>query len=163
VTITVDVDTYVTVAEADAYVAARPSLSAWTDLATEVKEAALTEAAIYLDQSYSWKGSIAALTQALSWPRVNVEDREGRSITDVPAAIKKAQIELATMAASGALVQSQTTGNVESIKAGEVNIKFLKGQNVSEGERFRWIDRLLTGLYTARAGAASANIPLIRG
>ena len=164
-TITVGTDTYVTLAEALAYAAARPALSSWADLTDPVREAALVEAAIYLDASYSWKGQITDDAQALSWPRSDVIDKEGRVLDadTVPNAIKSAQIEYAALASAGALVENKTTGNVASIKAGAVDIKFVNGQNVNEGQRFASVDRLLAGLYTSRAGAGSVNATVIRG
>jgi len=164
-TITVGTDTYVTLAEALAYAAARPALALWADYTDPVREAALTEAAIYLDASYAWKGQITDEVQALAWPRSSVLDKELRPVDPdtVPQAIKSAQIELAAMAAAGALVESKTTGNVASLKAGAVDIKFVDGQNVREGQRFAWVDRLLTGLYTSRAGSGSINATVLRG
>lgn len=164
-TITVGVDTYVTLAEAEAYAAARPALSSWASLTTAQREAALTEAAIYLDASYAWKGQITDQAQLLSWPRMNVIDKEKRPLdqTIVPKAVKSAQIEYAALASAGALVENKTTGNVAAIKAGEVDIKFVNGQNVNEGQRFASVDRLLTGLYTSRSGLGSINAEIVRG
>jgi hypothetical protein len=164
-TITVGTDTYVTLAEADAYAAARPALSAWGSLTEPQKEAALTEAALYLDASYAWKGQITDQVQLLSWPRSNVIDKEKRPLDPdtVPKAVKSAQIEYAALASVGTLVENKTTGNVAAIKAGAVDIKFVNGQNVNEGQRFASVDRLLVGLYTSRSGMGSINAAIIRG
>jgi hypothetical protein len=163
--ITVGTDTYVTLAEADAYAAARPALSAWASLTSPQKEAALVEAAIYLDASYSWKGQITDEAQLLSWPRYDVTDKEGRELDPeiVPKALKSAQIEYAALASVGGLVENRTSGDVAEIKAGSVDIKFVNGQNANEGQRFASVDRLLTGLYTSRAGIGSINATVLRG
>jgi hypothetical protein len=163
--ITVGTDTYVTLAEANTYAAARPALSSWGSLTDQQKEAALVEAAIYLDASYSWKGQITDQAQLLSWPRAEVIDKEGREVSSsiVPNAIKSAQIEYAALASVGRLVENKTTGNVAAIKAGAVDIKFVNGQNVNEGERFASVDRMLTGLYKSRSGLGSINATIIRG
>lgn len=151
-TLTVGTDTYATLAEADAYA----TLRGWTDwdaLSDPAKELRLTEAAVYLDTSYAWKGTIASETQAMSWPRTGVKDLEGRTIASdaYPARLKDAQIELARLA-SAALVTNDAQGEVKSIQAGSVGITFKDAQNVSEAAKYRSIDRLLTGLYLSRAG-----------
>jgi hypothetical protein len=151
-TLTVGTDTYATLAEADAYAAAR-SWADWALLTDEAKEARLTEAAQYLDTSYTWKGRITATAQAMSWPRTGVVDAEGRTIASdaYPERLKSAQIEYARLAAA-ALVANETAGEVSAIQAGSVSITFKDGQTASEAARYRSIDRLLTGLYVARAG-----------
>lgn len=161
--LTVGTDSYVTLVEADAYAAARPSLSTWAGLSEPVREAALKDATLYLENSYEWIGTLADVSQALSWPRLEAYDRNGRHITTIPQAIRSAQIELAFIGASAPLVDSRTTGNVSAIKAGQVDIKFVNGQNVNEGEKYAPVDRLLSGLFTARAGVRSVNARLTRG
>ena len=151
--ITVGTDTYATLAEADAYAAAR-SWTDWAALTTAAKELRLTEAAIYLDTSYAWKGAITSSAQAMSWPRSGVTDLEGRAIASdaYPARLKDAQIELARLASTTALVTSDATGEVSQITAGSVSLTFKDGQTVNEAAKYRPIDRLLTGLYLSRAG-----------
>jgi hypothetical protein len=160
----VGTNSYVTEAEADAYALTRPLLTAWAGIASSaLKESYLIEAAIYLDASYTWKGTLSDIAQSLAWPRADVLDKEGREVADVPTAIKNAQIELAAMVATGALVESRTTGDIESVKAEGVTIKFVKGKNASEGERFAWVNRILSGLYLYGPGAGSANVAFTRG
>lgn len=150
--LTVGTDTYATLAEANTYATAR-GWTDWAALTDAAKELRLTEAAVYLDTSYSWKGSIASETQAMSWPRTGVKDLEGRTIASdaYPARLKDAQIELARLA-STALVTNDAQGEVKSIQAGSVGITFKDAQNVNEAAKYRSIDRLLTGLYLSRAG-----------
>jgi hypothetical protein len=152
-TITVGTDTYATLAEADAYAALR-SWTDWSALSDAAKELRLTEAAVYLDTSYAWKGAITSTTQAMSWPRTGVTDREGRTIESdaYPSRLKDAQVELARLASTTALVTNDAQGEVKSIQAGSVGITFKDAQNVSEAAKYRSIDRLLTGLYLSRAG-----------
>lgn len=151
-TLTVGTDTYATLAEADAYAAAR-SWTDWDALTDAAKEARLTEAAVYLDTSYAWKGSITSTAQVMSWPRTGVVDGEGRVLaTDAyPDRLKAAQIELARLA-SATLVTNDATGEVKQIQAGSVGITFKDAQTVNEAAKYRSIDRLLTGLFTSRAG-----------
>ena len=149
-TLTVGTDTYATLAEADAYAV---DSTDWAALSDPQKESRLKTAAVYLDTSYTWKGAITSTTQAMSWPRTGVIDAEGRTIASdaYPERLKHAQIELARLA-STALVTNDAQGEVKSIQAGSVGITFKDSQTVSEGAKYRTIDRLLTGLYVARAG-----------
>lgn len=151
-TLTVGTDTYATLAEANTYATAR-GWTDWAALSDAAKELRLTEAAVYLDTSYSWKGAITSETQAMAWPRTGVKDLEGRAIASdaYPARLKDAQIELARLA-SAALVTNDAQGEVKSIQAGSVGITFKDAQNVNEAAKYRSIDRLLTGLFLSRAG-----------
>ena len=151
-TLTVGTDTYATLAEADAYATAR-SWTDWDALTDAQKEARLTDAATYLDTSYTWKGAITSTAQVMSWPRTGVVDAEGRTLASdaYPEKLKAAQIEFARLA-STALVTNDAQGEVKSIQAGSVGITFKDSQTVGEAAKYRSIDRLLTGLYVARAG-----------
>lgn len=150
--ITVGTDTYATLAEADAYGAAR-GWTDWAALTDAAKELRLTDAAVYLDTSYTWKGIVASTAQPMAWPRGGVIDNEGREIPSnvYPTRLKHAQIELARLA-SEALVATDTQGEVSSLTAGSVSVTFKDGQTVNEAAKYRPIDRLLTGLYVSRAG-----------
>lgn len=158
----VGTDTYATLVEAAAYATARPWLSSWAGLASDdVREAYMREAAIYLDQSYAWRGSIAVATQAMAFPRTDLYDDEGRLITGIPERLKSAQIELAIHGITARLVQSRDTGDVKKLKAGSVSLEFVDGQQAKEGEVFAWVDRLVSGLFDHRAGNASGNVALL--
>lgn len=150
--LTVGTDTYATLAEADAYAEAR-SWTDWDALTDPQKEARLTDAAIYLDTSYTWKGQITSVTQVMAWPRDGVYDAEGRLIDAAayPDRLKHAQIELARLASSS-LVVNDSQGEVSALTAGSVSITFKDSQSVSEAAKYRTIDRLLVGLFVARAG-----------
>lgn len=160
--LTVATDTYATLAEADAYASAR-GWTDWAALSDAAKELRLTEAAVYIDQTYTWKGRVTSDTQAMSWPRHDVYDKEGRLLASdlIPTRLKWAQIEFARLA-SEALVTNDTQGTVSSVQAGSVSVTFKDGQQVSEAAKYRSIDRLLAGLYVSRAGLVR-NIPLING
>jgi hypothetical protein len=163
-TLTLGVDTYATVTEATVYATAR----GWSDfLALDAagKEIMLIEAREYLDVSYAWKGVIASSTQSLSWPRQEVSDHEGRELAAdlIPPALIKAQIELANMRTGGALVQSETTGKLQKVKADSVEVVFQSGgQTASETSKFKPIDRILTGLFIRRAVGRTRNRQLTK-
>jgi hypothetical protein len=150
--LTVGTDTYATLAEADAYASAR-SWADWAALTDAVKELRLTEAATYIDTSYTFKGTITSSAQVMAWPRTGVVDSEGREIAAdaYPTRLKEAQIELARIASAG-LVTNDTAGEVTALTAGSVSLTFKDRQTAIEAAKYRSIDRLLNGLYLARAG-----------
>ena len=151
-------DAYAAIATVDAYATAR-ALTAWTG-ADSVKEAAIREATVYLDTTYSWNGAIKLVTQALAWPRAGVTDREGREVTGLPQRVIDACCELAAMKITAALVTSRTEAEIASVQAGSVAVSYVAGNRVREAERFTWADRLLTGLHSGRAGGV--NVMLIK-
>src|SRR5690606_32459077 len=91
-------NSYVTLAEADAYVAALagPSARAWEQLDEDAKKRALLTATRRLDQE-DYAGRKASPDQALKWPRVGAKDEDGRTYQSdvVPEVVKNAQVELA--------------------------------------------------------------------
>jgi hypothetical protein len=149
-------DAYASIATVDAYATAR-GLSTWAGNDT-VKEAAIREATIYLDASYSWKGAIESEDQALAWPREGVTDKERREVTGLPQRVIDACCELAVMKISAALVTSRTEAELSSLTAGSVSMTYVHGNRVGEAERFAWVDRLLTGLHSGRAGGVNVGI-----
>ena len=98
-----DANSYASELEADTYITERGD-PAWAAMQPSEKSAALIRATDYL-KAYAWKGVRAVSTQALDWPRRYVYDSEGVLVasTVLPAAIKKACIELAHRAAAGPL------------------------------------------------------------
>lgn len=163
--VTVGTDSYVDENAAIAYGTARGWSSAFLSLSiTEVAQL-LQDAAVYLDRSYVWKGQITAETQALSWPRSGVVDHEGRTVASdsVPAVIGSAQIELAYLQyTSGAILATKTQGDIESVKAGPVSVKFTNGNTPSEGQKIPHITRLLEGFFERAPGQKVANVSLLK-
>ena len=101
-------NSYLTVAEADAYHTKRLFNSAWTSISdVPTKEAALEWATRVLDRQ-NWNGYRMAITQALRWPRAYVYDLDGIMIPSniIPQFLKDATAELAFL-----LVQQDRTGD----------------------------------------------------
>jgi hypothetical protein len=99
-------NSYTSVAEADAYFEAKPGAmaDAWRSAGGSAKEAALIEATTILE-SYPWVGvkTHALASNALSWPRDGVYNRDGQMLPSdvVPAPIKRAAAELAQLILAG--------------------------------------------------------------
>lgn len=93
-----DANSFVTIEEADAYLATRLNASDWTG--TEPKKKAACEATRELS-ALGWQSYRTSSTQALAWPRLNAPNPDGTSAcevfedTIVPQRIKDATCELA--------------------------------------------------------------------
>ena len=98
-------ESYASVADADAYLAAR-GFSLWATMSETEKEAALRRATDYMVSFYRarWAGYRVSSTQALDWPRYDVPMKDYAyslyASDEVPAAVKNACIVLAFKAAS---------------------------------------------------------------
>lgn len=129
-------ESYASVAEADAYHAARGNAD-WE--AVDDKEAALRKASDYLTQVYTmeWSGARKSITQSLDWPRQlaqrrNVEVGYQYGIiyytdSEVPQEVKRACIELALRASSEALLQDLTREVASESIAGAVSVTYREG------------------------------------
>ena len=118
-------NSYVTVAEADAYFATSFGRTAWGGASAANKEIVLIESTRLLDLLVSWKGYVKSDTQALRWPRTYVPNIDGRYISDsiVPKDVKNAVFELAySLLSNGGFQASEN--ELSKVKVGPVSIDF---------------------------------------
>ena len=125
-----DAVSYATVAQADAYHAARGN-AAWAAAGAVDKEAALIKATDYLLQSYRtrWIGIRTRLNQALDWPRIQAE-RESSAQgpryyleMEIPVEVVNATLELALRALAGDLVHDYSQP-VKSETVGPIRVEY---------------------------------------
>jgi len=94
-TVTPGVDSYVSLEDANAIAADRLFSGLWTDADDDTRCAALKTATSFLDR-LRWQGRRVAPTQALAWPRVNVNAPDGYPLSpEIPAIIRTATVEFA--------------------------------------------------------------------
>ena len=148
--ITVAVDTYLSVADADAYWLLRND-SVWSAATTAEKEAALVVATQYIDGAYSFIGEVTNYTQSLAFPRASLEIRSGNfkgvyySSTTIPPQIEAATAELALEALSGTLEPSQSRGG--AIKREKVDVIEVEYMDFApSGKTFNYVSRILSPL-----------------
>ncbi len=153
-TVAVGVDTYISVADADAYFAAR-GVRAWADAAGTARAAALLRATVYLDGAYRFAGRPADPGQALAWPRTGAADAEGRPVEGVPARVAHACAELALAALSEDLAPPEPRGGqVLEERVGPLSVRYAPG--APAGRSFPYVDLLLRGLV--RPGGANPEV-----
>lgn len=155
-------NSYVTVAETDAYFAAR-LISAWGALSSPVKEAALISSTDYIDATYEtqFKGLRASSTQALAWPREGVTV-DGVEIlpTVIPTRLKSAQMQLALKASAGELLADETQ-TVQREKVDVVEVEYARGS--TGGTLYTFVSRLLAPLVRGGAsGGSFSQASLVR-
>lgn len=122
-------NSYATNAEADAYFADRLHASAWTGASEADQDAALIMATRAVD-SLCFKGTAAAATQALQFPRTGLKlpTGYGTSSTVIPQLIKDAVFEYALILLNAAAditpEKTQFEEGLKELKAGPVTLKF---------------------------------------
>jgi hypothetical protein len=139
-----DAESYASVAQADAYHAKRLN-TAWAALAEPTKESLLIKATEYMVGQYRerWKGRRRTSTQALDWPRYDVEmdDVEAYLGADiVPVEVQNACAVLALQANSGDLAPALKRAIKEKVIG---PIKTVYADGAPEFVRYRAVDQLL--------------------
>ena len=147
-------ETYVSVADADAYHAAMGN-AGWAG-ADAVKEPALRRAAQYIDTFYRFRGNrltdVAAPpvdAQALQWPRDIVSTWPIRELV-------AATCELALRALAGTLFADQSGGDVVSETVGPISVTYAE-TGLGGQTRYAVADALL-GQFTAGGSRSSLRI-----
>jgi len=118
-----DANSYVTVAEANAYFTNRVHSDAWSDF--DEQTSALVTASQMLDWYVKWKGYKATSEQSVGWPRVNVVRRDGTTVASdiIPKEVKVATFELALASLEGDRTADDPMAGIEQIKAGTLMVK----------------------------------------
>lgn len=162
-------NSYVTLAEADAYFETTPASSTWDDKSDDQKNRALISATRNLDV-LTYYGERCTTTQALKWPRKEYTvDGIELACTFIPDEIKIATFELARALANDtdALTGSTgTTGIYDQVELGELKVKYNTKTQTSGlinniFDVYPWLQSYL-GAYT-RAGAGNYPVRLYRG
>lgn len=152
-------NSYVTVAEADAYFEARLNVAAWDDATADQQIRALIQATRRIDAE-DFRGEKANTAQALEWPRYNVLDRDGYFYDEgvIPPVVKHAQCEmaLALLASdSDAFADSGLEGFREA-EIGPLRVVVAQGRPATKLPDI--VSRLLRPV--TEAGGASRRLPL---
>lgn len=162
-------NSYVTLAEADAYFETVPDSSTWTDKADDAKNRAIISATRWID-ALSFYGDRCTTTQALKWPRDEYKvDGIDLACTFIPEPVKIATYELARALANDtdAITGSTgTTGLYDEVKLGDLQVKY-KDSSMTPGvinnvfDVYPWLQSYL-GPY-CMGGATNYAVRLFRG
>jgi hypothetical protein len=162
-------NSFVTLAEANAYFETTPDDSNWVDKTDDQKNRALISATRFIDD-FEFYGDRCTTTQALKWPRKEYKvDGIELVCTLIPDEVKVATFELARALANNttALTGSKgTDGTYQEVKLGDLEVKYNEN-SLNPGmvntilDVFPWVTSYL-GPYT-RAGANNHAVRLERG
>lgn len=146
-------NSYVDVADADAYFLNRYGYDQWAGQTNEQKEAALISAADYLDSLCNWYGSPVDPAQPMAFPRTPDAD-------PTPAGIKTAQMEIAYgMVLSGSASDTGSTEDVlTKLKAGDVELEFKGDVNPTSSLTSDYTKSLLRPYGTCHFSGAKSRI-----
>lgn len=152
-----DAESYISVAQADAYHRALGREADWLDLDTGDKEIALRNAAKFMIQIYRarWAGARVRYEQRLDWPRYGVTaDRFAVPSTIVPVDVQEACAELALRSANGEeLLPDLDAGSnvVKRDKVGPLETEFFQS-TVDARERFASVEAVLMPYFGTAGG-----------
>lgn len=146
-------NSYATEAEADAYHATRLHNAQWASATTQVKEAALIWAARLLDQE-SWRGYRSTELQSMRWPRFDVIDADGYTLTGVPKMLKDAQSELAFL-----LLQSDRTADSGTEGFSKIKVDVLELQI----DKFDRVQKVSNAVYSMLRPLIQSGTRMERG
>ena len=162
-------NSYVTLAEADAYFETVPSSTQWDNKQDDKKNRALIAATRWID-SFVFFGDRCDHGQALKFPRNNyqVDDVE-LACTAIPNNIKYAQYELARALANDTDAMTGnvgTNGNIAEAKLGDLQVKYnLASQGTGSVNNimdvYPWLQSYL-GAYML-GGAGAYQMRVVRG
>jgi hypothetical protein len=124
----VNVNSYVTVDEAEVYFETRLDIPAWFSADDEDKDSALVTATQLIDE-LAFKGSMTSLSQSLAWPRNNVTyySQKAGQLVDVANNVVPKEVKTAVFEQALHLLTNQDLLNAddqtfERIKVGPIEI-----------------------------------------
>lgn len=124
-------NSYASVAEADAYHESQLYGTAWADVegGDDQKAQALITATRLLDDNVRWAGWPTSYQQPLGWPRSGVLNRNGNLLVNgvIPQALKNATAEFAlALITAGAVTNSgsENPAGLKKLKAGPIELEF---------------------------------------
>lgn len=165
-------NSFVTIAEADAYADGRLNASAWDSATADYRARALAEATRDIS-ALRWQGSTATSTQALAWPRAWVQDpdapydEESITLDDIvyyasdiiPQRVKDATCELAVQylkAGTNDVAMPDPTDGIIQKAVDVISVSYTdKGTRVTKGlNRFPRVMAVLGPLLANGTGNA---------
>lgn len=151
----VNANSYVSVAEAGTYLEARLNSAIWTTaLASDAdaQKKAVIEATRTLN-TLGWKGAKTSSTQALNWPRIQVEDTDSLNVyienNVIPQRIKDATCELALeflrLGTTDLVARSRDADVASKSVGGAIDKQFVDPSQRAKGvARFPRVQELVT-------------------
>ena len=143
-------ESYISVADADTYIAAFKGANTTWDVASDsAKEIAARQATQYIDGVYNWKGEIYASAQALDWPRNYVYNDRGLMETGVPTKLEQATAEVMYLIITGTTINVNVDRGKQTVKEKVDVIEVEYESGASQQPSFPEVNRLLADLVVS--------------
>ncbi|MFN3858117.1 MAG: DnaT-like ssDNA-binding protein [Caulobacter sp.] len=162
-----DADAFVSLEDCADYCEAR-GLTAWTDepdSPATAKEAAIRRATAYLSTAFAWKGTkTSGRSQALAWPRTDVEDAEGEIVPDdeIPTEIVQACCEVAVLELTTPGYTAPNvvlTDRVKAERVGPLSVEYATAPMSAQAARpvMLIVGQLVAGLVATSSNALAGS------
>ncbi len=116
-------DSYDSVANVKLYLASTGYAQSWSAYSVPRQEELIKSATRMIDGSFNFRGCLKRLDQNLSFPRVGLQDREGREITGIPMLLKIACAELAYHLAENNYLEDAELASLNKIRVGPISLE----------------------------------------
>jgi Putative DnaT-like ssDNA binding protein len=154
-------DAYASLDDVTNFQIGRADYATWIAADIEQQEAAIRESTVFLDGEHVWRGWLMHSTQALSWPRSDVYDDQGRLRPSnvVPPAVVQACAFLAAKAITSNLQPETAGAGVKSKSVGPSGVSITYGSDGATPKR-SWpeVTTMLRGLTTSGPGGLGGTI-----
>lgn len=150
--IVANANSYVSLADANAYFVDRGNPSTWTNAVNESRQAALIYATTWLDQNFNWYSHVQDTSQRLGWPRIQYYDSDLKMIGGtgvIPWQLKNACCELALQWLKDDFTDASSE-DVKSESVGSTSITYGKPT-----KNYTFIKMSLKNLGTSGANVAT--------
>lgn len=137
-TLTIGVNSYGTIVEADAYFTEQGKIVEWSAVGDDsVKEGLLHQAFEYMGLRYDagWKGNRTTLSQQIAWPRtgVSIYDNIQIDVNTIPEPIKHAQFKLSLLLHTTDLLPLQNNNSLIEKRIGPITKKWNSAKGATAG------------------------------
>jgi len=137
-------ESYISIADADTYIAAYKGADAtWDGASDSDKEIAARQATQYLDGVYNWMGEIYRSEQALDWPRNYIYNDRGLMEVGIPTKLEQATAEVMFLIIGGTSISEDVTrsSQVTREKVDVIEVEYEPG--ATQQPSFPKVNRLL--------------------
>lgn len=153
-TIVANSESYISVADADAYFVKYGPSTEWVALTSTQKEVALRLSTQFIDQAYDFHSELLNTTQSLSWPRELFQDTDYRLIGglgSIPTNLKQATALLALQFSQNSPITAtatydETNTNIKREKIGPNETEYYAGAQISITTSNPIVSRLIANL-----------------
>lgn len=151
-------NSYVSLEYADEYMK-NTGRSAWKDKTENERKSFLINATKYIDRTYSqygWKGQKKYhRKQSLCFPRVELYDKDGDEVLDIPEELKQAVCEAGYIntTVTSLFDIKDSSGTVKRQKVDVLEVEYYSTEESSSDKyisRYTILDSLLAGLYKTK-------------